>query len=298
MRDSFSVDFRFGSAPRSVPTSVRLRVLFGGFINQFGWLFFGFGMIFFWIFVLNSDLTGWLVFSGELETVEGVVTESRGTGASVGGSDHSEGTPVYANAYRFSYDREEHSGVSYATGRKLEAGQSVKIEMPKGDPSRSRIEGMRTALFGPFAAAAAIFPFVGLCFVIFGLRKGRKAIRLLRDGKQAEGTLVSKKATSTRVNKQPVYKLTFEFTADDGRTYQAVAKTHQTEDLEDEAREPLLYDPVDPSYATMLDALPGRPRIDDMGTIHGGSVVKTLLVSIVPAASVVGHGIYACLRYF
>jgi hypothetical protein len=26
---------------------VRLRLLFGGFLNQFGWFFFGFGMIFY-----------------------------------------------------------------------------------------------------------------------------------------------------------------------------------------------------------------------------------------------------------
>ena len=38
--------FSFSLPPRDVPLTVRLQVLFGGFLNQFGWLFFGFGMVF------------------------------------------------------------------------------------------------------------------------------------------------------------------------------------------------------------------------------------------------------------
>ena len=36
--------------PREVPTGLRLMVLFGGALTQFGWVFFGFGMIFVWAF--------------------------------------------------------------------------------------------------------------------------------------------------------------------------------------------------------------------------------------------------------
>ena len=43
--------------PRDVPMLVKLRLLCGGFNNQLGWLFFGFGMIFAWAFIGQADLT-------------------------------------------------------------------------------------------------------------------------------------------------------------------------------------------------------------------------------------------------
>ena len=63
-------------------------------------------------------------------------------------------------------------------------------------------------------------------------------------------------ATNTKINKQTVYKLFFEFTANDGKTYQVVAKTHKTHRLLDEELEALVYDPANPSNAVVLDALP------------------------------------------
>lgn len=290
--------FSLTGPPRSVPLLVRGRILFGGFVSQFGWAFFGFGMVFFWIFALNADLLGWYFFSGELETAKGVVTRSEETRASEGGSEHSEGTPVYKNHYRFTYGEWEYEGSSYATGRRKEAGKAVTIEFPRGDPERSRIRGMRTAVFGPMAALAAIFPAVGLCFIVAGLRKGRKAMRLLVHGKQGVGTLKSKEATGTQMNDQMVYKLTFEFVADDGRTYEAVAKTHQTHELEDDAEEPLLYDPIRPAYATMLDHLPGSPRIDANGSVQTDSAGRSLAVLFLPIISIAGHGIWAYLCCF
>lgn len=128
--------------PRPVPLLVRLRVLFGGFINQFGWFFFGFGLIFVWAFTLKADLTSWYVFRGRLENAEGVITTSRKTNMSVGGSKHSDGMPVYGHSYRFvGPDGIEYKGISYQTGGGLREGQKVTIE---------------------------------LCFIVAGFRKGTK----------------------------------------------------------------------------------------------------------------------------
>jgi len=69
------------------------------------------------------------------------------------------------------------------------------------------------------------------------------------------------------------------------------AKTHEPEHLQDDAEEPLLYDPIRPSRATLLDHLPGAPRIDDMGQIQTQSPIRSLLVLIVPTLSIVGHGL-------
>jgi hypothetical protein len=275
---------------------VRLRLLFGGFLNQFGWIFFGFGMIFVWIFGFNTDPTAWLDFRGDLEEVQGVISRCEDTGASEGGGEHSEGTPIYAHHYEFETAGQKCEGVSYSVGGRSEAGTNVTIEFPPGRPARSRIKGMRTAMFPIFVLFVVLFPLIGLCFMLAGFRKGRKAVRLLANGEQALGVLKSKESTSTRINDRPVYKLTFEFTDQTGQTHEAMAKTHEPERLQDDADEPLLYDPLRPSCATMLDHLPGAPRVDEMGQIQTQSPLKSLLVTIVPALSIIGHGLYLAWR--
>jgi hypothetical protein len=67
--------------------------------------------------------------------------------------------------------------------------------------------------------------------------------------------------------------------------------------LEDEPEEPLLYDPLLPSYAVMLDDLPGSPRIDDAGNIKCKSPAAAILLLIIPLATLLGHGTYLYLRF-
>ncbi len=221
--------FSLDGPPRYVPVLVTLRLLFGGFMNQFGWLFFGFGMIFFWVFACNADYVGWMGTWGPVETVQGTVTRSENSGASEGGSRHTKGTPIVANHYRFEHSGQTYDGVSYATGRRLNPGQEVAIQFPVGRPGRSRIQGMRRAIFGPVVGMVVIFPLIGLVFIGAGVRQGWMARRLLRHGEQADGKLVDKKPTSTRINKRIVYKMTFDFQDQLGRTHQAIAKTHLVE---------------------------------------------------------------------
>jgi len=285
--------------PRNVPLLVRLRVLFGGAVNQVGWLFFGFSLIFVWAFTLNADLTSWYRFRGRLENAQGKVLYSEKTGFSVGGSKRRKGTPVYANHYSFAGpDGVEYKGVSYRPRRQLKEGQKVTVEYPQGKPQISRIKGMRRKPLGLFGLIPLIFPLIGLLLIVAGIKKGIKANRLLALGEQTTGQLKTKEKTKTEVNKKPVYKLTFEFKTPEGMTYQAMAKTHETAKLEDQPEEPLLYDPMRPSYAVMLDDLPGGPRIQENGNIQVGSAVKTIIVLIIPLATIIGHGIYIYLKFF
>ena len=83
----------------------------------------------------------------------------------------------------------------------------------------------------------------------------------------------------------------------EGITYEAAAKTHDTTKLEDQAEEPLLYDPMRPSYAVMLDDLPGNPRIMENGTIHAGPAASTIKVLVIPLVTIIGHGIYIFLKF-
>lgn len=131
-----------------------------------------------------------------------------------------------------------------------------------------------------------------------GISYGLKANRLLEHGKIAFGKLASSEATSTRINNQPVIKLIFSFTANDGDEYEAVAKTHQPGDLEDEAEEPLLYDEADPYYALMLDDLPGSTEFDPSGKLVPASAWEVAKALFIPMLTVIGHGTYLLLQVF
>jgi len=278
--------FTLAGPPRSVPLSVRLQLLFGGFANQFGWFFFGFGMIFVWVFGALADPTAWLVFRGTLEQAPGVVTRSESTNAK------EDGSTIVAHDYEFTVGGKKYRGTSYSLTKHLSAGEKVTVEFPPGNPARSRIKGMRTSIFPVFVLFVVIFPLVGLGFIQSGFRRGWKAIRLLKHGEQALGTLKSKEPTNTSVNNRTVYKLVFEFTDQLGDTHEVVVKTHEPEHLEDDADEPLLYDPIRPTYAAMLDSLPGSPRIGEMGEIETKSRGGTLVIMILPLVTIIGHGLY------
>ncbi len=271
----------FGSAPRRVPLSLQIVNFFNGF-SQIGWALFGFGMIFFWVFTLNADFS-FLTFRGPHETVDGTVTRVENTHAS------ENDTPVHAHHYEYSVAGTRHSGTSYITGDSLAAGETVTVEYDEDNPSRSRIEGMRRALFGPGVMFVSLFPFVGLALMIPATITGLKRNRLLREGLIADGKLIAKRETNVRINRRPVYELRFEFTARDGRRYQAKARTTDTERLQDEAQEPLLYDPNDPTRAYVLDETPSRPEFEPNGDLRGNTTAA-VLVMILPALVIVLHG--------
>lgn len=291
MENKYAAPSFLAKPPRAVPLSVQLRLLFGGFSNQFGWIFFGFGMIFVWIFGFQCDPMALIDFSGELETAQGTIIKQTKTNMSEGGNEHTPGTPIYLNEYKFGFENRTYEGKSYSLGRKGQQGQNVVIEFPVGRPQRSRIHNMRTAVFPIFVLFVFIFPLIGLTFVLVGMWNGRRAGKLLKIGEFTTGKLVSKEATNTKVNDQRVYKLSFEFQTESGETKTAIAKTHQTEKLLDDDREPLLYDPLFPDKATLLDHLPGSPQIDHHGQITAKSPLTTLLCLFIPTLAIVGHSI-------
>ncbi len=187
------VDFPLAPPPRAVPLATRLRVFFGGFLNQFGWIFFGFGLIFFWVFALNADLASFLRFRGALETTPGVIVESEETGAS------ENDVRIYKHQYAFQWNGADYTGVSYARGHQVEPGAQVTVEFARGDPSVSRIQGMRRTMFGPWAIFVVIFPLIGLVFILVSVRGNLRAARLLAQGQLTTGTLVTIEPTSTRI---------------------------------------------------------------------------------------------------
>jgi hypothetical protein len=284
--------------PRRIPLSLRLQVAFGGFSNQFGWAFTGVGLAFFWIFGLRADLTGLLFLLTPVDTAPGQVLSTEVTSYSEGGGDDTPGTPVYAIQFGYSARNEDLQSTCYSTGHAPPAGGRVAVEYLTWDPEVARIEGTRRNVFGPFALIVSVFPLVGLAFLYGGVSEGIKANQLLGGGRFAYGVLIGSEPTGARINERPVYRLTFEFTAHDGSSHQVVKKTHLPHPLEDEAEEPLLYDPADPAYALMLDGLPGPPRVDVDGSLLPGPLGKVLLLLILPGLTLLGHGWYGWMAWF
>ncbi len=249
-----NMPMHFAAPPRGVPLSLRVLNFFNG-AAQLGWFVFGFGMIFFWIFGMNADFS-FATFHVDGQT-RGRVTQVVSTGAS------ENKRRVEANHYEYSVAGRTFQGTSYSTGGGVAEGEEVTIEYDEGSPERSRIMGMRRAMFGPAAAIVVIFPAIGFLILYFSTRSGMKRNQLLRDGILTTGVLVRREPTNVTVNKHRVWECTFEFTDRNGQRREASARGTDTSRLEDEPHEALLYDPNDPEKAYVLDEAPARPKLEN-----------------------------------
>jgi hypothetical protein len=258
-----------------------LSILFGGLFNLSGWVILGFSLMFVGAFVMNADLS-FMHFRGEVVTVEGIVTASFDTGASV------NERPVFKHHYTFTTHKEvTYRGISYSTGGDLPEGDTVTVEYPEGKPHYSRIRGMRRKEFGPAVLIILLLPAIGLTLIAIGLKKALRILRLLRHGQLTTGTLMSKVPTNVQVNKQPVYKLTFRFTDHLGHEYNVSANTHKPHRLEDEREEQLVYSTHNPTDAIMLNALPASPAIHEDGTMEASPELQSLICLIIAVMVIV-----------
>ena len=276
----------FAAPPRSVPLSLRVVNLFNG-AAQLGYVVFGFGMIFFWIFGTQAD------FSFATFHVDG---RTRGRVVRVEDTAASENKQrVHALHYEYSVAGRTLTGKSYATGSSASEGDEVSVEYDEGSPERSRIAGLRRAMFGPFAAIVVIFPLIGFLIVYFMTKTGLRRNHLLRDGILTTGTLINREPTNMTVNKRRVWELTFEFTDRNGQRREAKARATDTSRLEDDAREPLLYDPADPEKAYVLDEAPARPRLENGELV--GSGMRAFAMLIIPALFVALNALMIYVKF-
>jgi hypothetical protein len=276
----------FAAPPRRVPLSLRIVNFFNG-LAQIGWVVFGFGFIFFWVFGLQADLS-FATFHVD-GRANGRVTRIESTGAS------ENKQPVQKHHYEYSVAGRTLTGTSYATGGALAEGEQVTVEYDEGSPERSRIEGMRRAMFGPGAMVVVIFPLVGFVLLYFATRSGIRRNHLLREGILTTGVLVRREPTNMTVNNRRVWEMTFEFTDRSGQRREATARATDTSKLEDDTREPLLYDPDEPSRAYVLDEAPSRPRLEGGELVGRG--MSALFALIIPLIVVGGHALIAAIKY-
>lgn len=268
-----------GRPPRQVALSLRLQILFGGAWNTIGWAIVCFGLPFVLVFLPRSEVAVLGVFPDQPAIARGTVRAIETTGM----TENDE--PIRAIRFGFVVDGVEHKGVSYARGPTVPDGAAVTIEYVPGDPATARVRGMRSRPFGNGAAVVLVFPLLGFALTAYGLRTGRRAVRLLRDGELAQGRLVGKEVTGAKVNDQRVHKLTFVFADVDGSERHAVVRTHRTAALEDSATEALVYD-RDHDDAVVLDALPGDPVLDRDGGFVARRPQRALVALILPGLTV------------
>ncbi len=264
--------------PRKVPWTLSLRVLLGDGLTLFGWILYCFGMIFVLVFGRNLNVADLTSFHGNLSTVPGVVVEVEDTSMEVNEEE------VVGWLFTYEVEGQRLEGFCYTNGWDHAEGKAVTVEFPTGQPTRARIVGSRLSEV-PFwlLPVIGIFPAVGLLCVVFGVRGGLKGQSLLSRGVLARGRLQGKTPTNMTVNDQTVYELSFAFSPPGfSREFLCKARTHQTESLEDEAEEPLLYLESDPQRAVMLDSLPGGGGIGADGKFQAPGLIVTLLILLGP----------------
>lgn len=240
--------------PREIPTGIKFQVLFLNFYFPFGTFFFCFGMIFVVFFWGNMDFKSLLISKSEWKKTPGRIETVESTNAS------ENKRPIFKYYYVASAPEGNFKGFSYSSETAFNQGDSTSIEYDPKDVRQSNIVGMRKSEFGWAVMFVVIFPAIGAVFMITGLRLGRKNLNLLVNGIFSTGKFVFKEATSTQINKQTVYKVTFEFKDQSGQMIRAMVKTHKPHLVQDEATEPILYLANNPQSATMVDLLPKAVR--------------------------------------
>lgn len=230
-------------------------------MNQFGWAFFSFSLIFVWIFALDVIVSD-IQFSGPLLTGQAIIETVQAT------SSTENKRRVYAYNFHFQHEGKAYQGRAYKTGETEPLGTQVAIEFKAENPNIARISqsGFRASTFGHGVLFVLLFPIAGLLLIVQGLFMGLKIWKLLVQGQLLQVPLSEKQDTGTAVkingNTYPVYKLVFEYTVQ-GQKYQTVLKTHEVERLLDEPEETLLYLPAKPSVAFPVDAIPGHFSLKD-----------------------------------
>ncbi len=263
--------------PRNIGLFTKATVLFGGFMQQFGWIFFCMGSLFSWIFIPMSDVKYWFEFGKEWKEVPGKVVSAEATNSAV--NDES----VYQYLHSFEVEGQRYRGKSFSVGQDFQGGQQVSIQYDAKNPSDSHVAGSRRSVFPAFVLFVLIFPLVGLAFIVPAIRQNLRAIKLLEIGEFARGKMATKESTSSSVKinntTYPVYKYGFEFEAG-GKSHTATCKTHQAWLVEDEEREIILFDQFNPDFNVVYDAAGNMPGITEQGMLASpgfGKVVYLLL---------------------
>lgn len=259
-----------GPAPRRIGLLLWLQLVFGPFTCVFGWL---------WLAATGvawSQYTGFEWRHHFDRTADAIVDRVVVTHDMEG--DES-GVRVH---YHFT-DESGHAIHGIAHGKKhrsVEGHQIAEYDSHAPHASRLRSFGSSFHTWGSLLFVL-LLEVPGLILLVAAGHGTRRALRLLRFGRTTTGKLVGKEITGSGSSEK--IELTFRYDAD-GRKLDLVIAPENPSELEDEAAEPMVYDPDWPERAVMLDDLPGRPRVVD-GQLRGRKLRWSALIALLAATT-------------
>ncbi|MEY2745085.1 MAG: hypothetical protein RL112_127, partial [Planctomycetota bacterium] len=175
---------------RPASSATRLVALFGSPLQQFGWAFATFGLLFCAIFVPAADLS-FATFRGARSEADARVVAVEPTSYSVGGGKSSRGAPILRHDYEWTDARGVvRRGSSYATAQGLEAGSTARVEHLVADPERSTLVGQRRAPLPPFVLFVLLFPTIGLALVAMARGVARRQLAAMERGRIVEALVL------------------------------------------------------------------------------------------------------------
>ncbi|MEO6303350.1 MAG: DUF3592 domain-containing protein [Bacteroidia bacterium] len=241
--------------PRTISIGLKLRIFFSNPFAGMGLGFFLFGSIFPIVFGVSADFRSAFTFKENDPAVKGTITSMIET------NNKENKRRIYDYAYQYQLNNKVYTGHSFSRSESLVEGDSVLVQYVDKEPELSRIQGMRAAPFSfivvPFTC---IFPIIGFVFLLISIKRGKKNIYLVQNGILTTGKVIRKEPTNTKINKQTVYKVFFQYRSKDGNMQEAFVRSHKIQNLGDESEEPLVYDSQNPGEAVLLDALPKKIR--------------------------------------
>ncbi|MFK7738753.1 MAG: hypothetical protein AB8H80_00415 [Planctomycetota bacterium] len=265
--------------PRTLPASLRWRILLGGALPTIGFATLAVGGFLGVVFAANSELSSWWRFRGELALTEGRVVAVDNANVRV--------NEEYVQAITFSYRAlgRDRLATSYGRGAMPAKDEAIQIEYAVRNPDAARIPGFNSAPLPVWAAFPLLFTLISIGLIWFGWRKGRRRVWLMEHGHSAWGLLTSTSPTNTRINNQVVQRLTFAFVDANGDRATATDRSHHEEyGREDIARHVLYGDSVGrrEGISCIVELLPSKPEVHN-GAWQPVSLGGLLRVLIVPA---------------
>lgn len=261
--------------PRAIPTSLRYRVLLGGIWMMIGWPMLAFGGLLSTVFVGNSEIATWYRFATELATTQGIVVGSEATNM------RNNRDEVLLVEFTYSVNAQDYRARSFTQQQPPEDDAVVTIEYAVNKPENARIGGMRSAPFPAVAGLTLIAPSVAIVLLLIGYLRGRKKLRLMRDGTSVWGLLTDRQPTNTRINNQRVYRLTFSFVDDSGKQRTATDRSHRSEFFNDQVARHVLWDRHSRD-SCIAELITGKPKIGD-GAWQPISNARIALLFVLPA---------------
>ena len=239
----------------AIPLLMKIAVMFSNVLASIGLVFAIFGSVFLLVFMSSMTFNSFSVPDNS-PTVGGEIVRIEGTNTFINDRQ------VFKYHYEYTgLNGMHYSGASFASMRYDRPGDNISVRYNEEKPEESVIVGMDTEeLSNWLILFLLIFPIIGFTLLYFGVKKGYRNVKIIQFGKVAFGSYNRKESTNATVNNQTVYKFFFDFKVADGNTYQATGETYKTYKLEDEDREPVIYNSGNPEEAVLVDTLPKSVR--------------------------------------